>query len=107
MTRNRRRPTAFRERVDADRLMFAARLRAGRAVLGWSQTELGRVAGLTQRAVYRLEKAATRPRQATQQRIEKALKDAGIEFENLPNGGFSMVIANRALTKRGRRGSQK
>ena len=59
---------------------------------------MGRKARLTQRAIYRLEKAATRPRQASQLRIEKALKDAGIEFEELPHGGFNMVVADKALT---------
>jgi predicted transcriptional regulator len=34
-------------------------------VLGWSQTDLGERTGVTQRAIYRIEDGATRPRQLT------------------------------------------
>jgi transcriptional regulator with XRE-family HTH domain len=76
-------------RIQDDRQLFAAQLRAGRAVLGWSQTDLGERIGVTQRAVYRIEDGATRPRQLTRLRIEKAFGDAGVEFKKLPTGGFT------------------
>jgi predicted transcriptional regulator len=72
-------------------------MRAGRAVLGWSQTELGKKARVTQRAIYRLEKAAVRARHLTQVRINKAFEDAGIGFAQLPNGGFEMIVGGRLL----------
>jgi ribosome-binding protein aMBF1 (putative translation factor) len=71
---------------------FAAKIRAGRAVLGWSQTELGKRIGITQRAIYRIEDGATVPRQLTRLRIEKAFNDAGIEFVSAPSGGFTMRV---------------
>jgi transcriptional regulator with XRE-family HTH domain len=77
---------------ELDVKLFAARMRAARAVLGWSQTELGKRANITQRAIYRLEKAAVRPRHGTEARITKAFKDAGVEFVELPNGGFEMSV---------------
>src|ERR1700735_2477684 len=74
------------------RRQFAAQIRAGRAVLGWSQTDLGERTGVTQRAIYRIEDGATRPRQLTRLRIEKAFGDAGVEFKRLQTGGFTMFV---------------
>jgi predicted transcriptional regulator len=82
---------------EPDALLFAARVRAARAVLGWSQTELGKKAHVTQRAIYRLEKAAVRARHLTQVRIDKAFEDAGIGFSQLPNGGFEMIVRSQLL----------
>jgi transcriptional regulator with XRE-family HTH domain len=89
-------------RVEPDLLVFAARMRAARAVLGWSQTELGRRAKVTQRAIYRLEKAAVRARHQTEVRINKAFKDAGVAFQELPNGGFEMSVPSELVTKSAR-----
>jgi transcriptional regulator with XRE-family HTH domain len=74
------------------RQRFAAQLRAGRAALGWSQTELGEKTGVTQRAIYKVENAATEPRRLTRQRIEKAFGDAGVAFESSRAGGFTMFV---------------
>jgi transcriptional regulator with XRE-family HTH domain len=80
-------------------VQFAAEIRAGRAVLGWSQTQLAKKAGVTQRAISQLEKAATKARPLTQDRIDKALRDAGLRLENLPNGGFRIVVPGKALIR--------
>jgi transcriptional regulator with XRE-family HTH domain len=79
-------------RTPEDRALFAAKIRAGRAVLGWSQTDLGERTGVTQRAIYRIEDGATRPRQLTRLRIEKAFDDAGVEFKSARDGGFTMSV---------------
>jgi transcriptional regulator with XRE-family HTH domain len=92
-------PAGSRRAVKTDVLLFAARMRAARAVLGWSQTELGKRAKVTQRAIYRLEKAAVRARHQTEVRINKAFKDAGVEFEELPNGGFEMSVTGQLLIR--------
>jgi transcriptional regulator with XRE-family HTH domain len=85
--------------VDSNLLLFAARMRAARAVLGWSQSELGKRAKVTQRAIYRLEKAAVRARHQTEVRINKAFQDAGVEFAELPNGGFEMSVPSQLVAK--------
>ena len=72
--------------------LFAAEIRAGRAVLGWSQTDLGNRTGVTQRAIYRIEDGASRPRKLTRLRIEKAFDDAGIEFKSGRTNGFTMLV---------------
>ena len=42
--------------VDSERQMFARKVRGARAVLGWSQTELARRAGLTQTSIHRMSR---------------------------------------------------
>jgi transcriptional regulator with XRE-family HTH domain len=81
--------------------LFAAEIRAGRAVLGWSQTDLGNRTGVTQRAIYRIEDGASRPRKLTRLRIEKAFDDAGIEFKSSQTNGFTMRV-RFAGARRGR-----
>src|SRR5262249_38394547 len=71
---------------------FAAQIRAARAVLGWSQTDLGERTGVTQRAIYRVENGATAPRQLTRLRIERAFGEAGVAFESSQTGGFTMFV---------------
>ncbi len=82
--------------VASDRHRFAAKVRAGRAILGWSQTELGRRAGLSQRSIYRLEMAAVDIRRSTVVALETVFARAGIDFEPAADGGFKVVVAPRA-----------
>lgn len=81
--------------VTSDRHRFAAKVRAGRAILGWSQSELGRRAGLSQRSIYRLEMAAVDIRRSTVVALETVFARAGIDFEPLADGGFKVVVAPR------------
>ncbi len=78
---------------------FAAKVRAARAVLGWNQTELGKRTALTQRAIYRLESGITRPRPRTMQALLEAFRSAGIQFEELPDAGFKLVVSPVALRR--------
>jgi hypothetical protein len=79
--------------VATDRHRFAAKVRAARAILGWSQTELGRRAGLSQRSIYRLEMASVDIRRSTVVALETVFARAGIDFEPLAGGGFKVVVA--------------
>ena len=65
---------------------FAAKVRLARAVLGWSQTELGRRVGLTQRAIHKLEQGETEPRRTTVRALEQIWREQNIEFEDLVDG---------------------
>ena len=58
LTAHSRRPDNF---IRVERHAFAAKIRLARAVLGWSQSELGRRVGLTQRAIHKLEQGDTEP----------------------------------------------
>jgi transcriptional regulator with XRE-family HTH domain len=78
---------------------FAAKIRLARAVLGWSQTELGRRVGLTQRAIHKLEQGETEPRRATVRSLEEIWREQSIEFEDLADGGFRASIRSSVLER--------
>jgi DNA-binding XRE family transcriptional regulator len=75
-----------------ERRAFAAKVRMARAVLGWSQSELGFRVGLTQRAIHKLEQGETEPRRSTQHAIEEIWREQRIEFEDLGDGGFRVNV---------------
>jgi predicted transcriptional regulator len=93
------------DKAEFDLLRFAARVRAARAVLGWSQTELAKRAAVTQRAIYRIEKGVVRPREKTESSILKAFSDAGLRFELQLNGGFKMIVPRRVVVAKPYAGS--
>src|SRR5262245_60147376 len=75
-----------------ERYAFAAKIRLARAVLGWSQSELGLRVGLTQRAIHKLEQGETEPRRATMRAVEFLWREQNIEFEDIGDGGFRVSI---------------
>jgi predicted transcriptional regulator len=95
------------ELIRLERRAFAAKIRMARAVLGWSQSELGFRIGLTQRAIHKLEQGETEPRRATVRAIEEVLREERLEFEDIGDGGFRVhVHANlldRPVTSQSRR----
>ena len=82
-----------------DRQAFAAKVRLVRAVLGWSQSELGRRVGLTQRAIHKLEQGNTEPRRATVRALEAIWHEQKIEFEDRADGGFQVNIRARVFAR--------
>ena len=95
------------EIIRLERRAFAAKMRLARAVLGWSQSEFGFRVGLTQRAIHKLEQGDTEPRRATVRAIEEVWREQGIEFEDLPDGGFRVSVhasvLERPITPQARR----
>ena len=80
-----------------ERRVFAAKMRAARAVLGWSQSALAHQIGMTQRAIHKLEQGETEPRRATMLTIEAVWREEGLAFEDLPDGRFRMTVSPSAL----------
>ena len=77
---------------------FAVQIRAGRTVLGWSQTELAKRAGVARPTVARIESFTMQPKLDTAEKIRSALRQAGIEFSDYePEQGFTMVVRGKAL----------
>jgi DNA-binding XRE family transcriptional regulator len=87
------------ELVALERQAFAAKVRMARAVLGWSQSELGLHVRLTQRAIHKLEQGETEPRRTTVHAIEQLWQDQGIAFEDLPDGGFRATVRAHVLDR--------
>jgi ribosome-binding protein aMBF1 (putative translation factor) len=73
------------------RLQFAACVRMGRAALGWSQCDLARHLGMTQRAVNRIELGHTEPRRTTALAIEAIMRDAGVTLD-FGDDGISVTV---------------
>jgi transcriptional regulator with XRE-family HTH domain len=64
-------------------MILIEQVKAARALLGWSQTELGRRAGLSLPTVKRFETVSKwKASEEAGARIIQALEDAGIEFIN-------------------------
>jgi ribosome-binding protein aMBF1 (putative translation factor) len=95
-------------KVDAtlrrERVTFAAKVRGARTILGWSQRELGVRVSMTQKSIYRMELGAHDLRRSTVVMVEQVLKAEGIEFEELPGGGFKVVVSEVILSKLERAG---
>jgi transcriptional regulator with XRE-family HTH domain len=85
-------PRDLGELCRLERYAFAAKIRLARAVLGWSQSELGLRVGLTQRAIHKLEQGETEPRRATMRAVEFIWREQNIEFEDIGDGGFRVSI---------------
>ena len=92
-------------------MIFSAEIRAGRALLGWSQFERAAAASVGIATVRRLEAAGSEIRGSvdTVWRIQKALEAAGIEFIPAEGGkgpGVRLRVAPRQgqkLRTKGRR----
>jgi DNA-binding XRE family transcriptional regulator len=82
----------FADLIRRERRSFAAKIRMARALLCWSQGELALHVGLTQRAIHKLEQGETEPRRATVYAIEQIWREHGLEFEDLADGGFQVVV---------------
>jgi DNA-binding XRE family transcriptional regulator len=83
---------------------FATQMRVARAALSWSQTELGRRVGLSQRAVHQLETGDVAPRKSTEASILEAFADKGIRFMPRADHGFEMILSGSLFSSgKGRR----
>jgi transcriptional regulator with XRE-family HTH domain len=92
-------PRDLLELVRLERRAFAAKLRMARAVLGWSQSELGSRVGLTQRSIHKIEQGDTEPRRATVRAIEQVWAGEGLVFEDLGDGGFRVIVRAALLDR--------
>ena len=92
-------PPDLVELIRLERQAFAAKIRMARAVIGWSQSELALRVGLTQRSVHKLEQGDTEPRRATVRAIEQIWREQSIEFEDLADGGFRVIVRATLLDR--------
>ncbi len=61
-------------------MVTARQIKAARALLGWTQADLARAAGLHPNVVLRLESEKANPRATTLQKIKQSCEEAGLHF---------------------------
>ena len=61
-------------------MITARQIRAGRALLGWSQQELADRALLSRNAVAQIERGEVDPRTSTLQAVRRVLEKGGVTF---------------------------
>lgn len=61
-------------------MITPAQIRAGRALLGWSQARLAKASGLSLTGFSNIERGAADPKSSTLATIQRVLEAAGIDF---------------------------
>ncbi len=84
-----------------DQSAFAIYIRMARAALGWSQHDLARMLGMTQRSVNRIELGHCEPRRTTIMAMESLLRKAGLKVEYSFDGSVSVTVPAAAIDKHG------
>jgi transcriptional regulator with XRE-family HTH domain len=86
-------------------MRYSSQIRAARALLGWSQGELARLAGVGLATLQRIEQTEgiVRGNFSTALKIQKALEKAGIIFSDDEAGeiGVHLRISNKRIEERG------
>ena len=79
------------------RMRYSAQIRAARALLGWSQTQLARRAGLGLATLQRIERdgGIEKGKFSTVIKIQKALEQAGIHFTEDDTGEIGVRLKVR------------
>jgi transcriptional regulator with XRE-family HTH domain len=83
-------------------MLTPAQCRAARGLIGWSQQDLAKNAGVGTVAVHQLENGTSQPRRATLDVIKRAFEAAGVEFidENGGGAGVRLRKAGEAKSKK-------
>jgi transcriptional regulator with XRE-family HTH domain len=68
-------------------MITAAQCRAARGLLGWTQLDLAKFAGIGVVTVHQFESNASQPRRATADVVRRAFEAAGLEFIDRNGGG--------------------
>jgi predicted transcriptional regulator len=82
-------------------MISSAQCRAARGLVGWTQQELAKNAGVGTVAIHQLESGTSQPRRATLDVVRRALEEAGVEFID-ENGGGAGVRLRRPGPKKTR-----
>ncbi len=79
------------------KLIYAAQVRAARALLNWSQGDLAVRAGISKQSVNRIESGTLDARFSTVSALSEALRSAGVEMGEDAAGVVHIVIASARL----------
>jgi predicted transcriptional regulator len=83
-------------------MITPAQCRAARGLIGWSQQDLAKNAGVGTVAVHQLESGTSRPRHATFDVVKRAFETAGVEFIDENGGGPGVRLRKPAKGKSGK-----
>ena len=64
-------------------MITSGQIRAARALLGWTQVDLAKAAGIGEISVKNIERGTTDARASTLQKVQNAFEKAGVQF--IPN----------------------
>ncbi len=73
-------------------MITGPQIRAARALLGWSQTDLADNAVISETALMKLETGRADTRTSTVIKVRQALEAAGVEFVNRPDGKIGVMV---------------
>jgi len=79
------------------RMIYAAQIRAARALLNWSQGDLAERAGISKQSVNRIENGSMDARFSTMTALNEAIRGAGVEMSEDPTGTVRLSIARDRL----------
>ena len=82
--------------------MTVRQIKAARALLGWSQSDLARESGVSEPTIARLESSGgpLGGRQTTAMRLCHAIEAAGVEFLNENGGGPGVRLKKERVKRR-------
>jgi transcriptional regulator with XRE-family HTH domain len=85
---------AWPTRKNCELMRFAAQIRAARALLGWSQTQLANAAGIGLATLQRIEQSegVVKGNFATVHKIQSALEQRGIHFTDDEAGDIGVRL---------------
>ena len=85
-------------------MVTVRQIKAARALLGWSQSELAEQSGVSEPTIARLESADGQlgGREATGERIRATIEAAGVEFIDENGGGLGVRLKKRQRSKKAR-----
>ena len=78
-------------------IIFAAKIRAARGLLNWSQGELAERAGVSKQSVTRIENGTMDARFSTMTALNEAIRSAGVEMAEDVNGTVRLSISREKL----------
>ena len=80
-------------------IIFAAKVRAARGLLYWSQGALAERAGVSKQSVTRIEAGTMDPRFSTMTALNEAIRSAGVEMAEDVNGIVQLTVSRDKLLR--------
>ena len=79
------------------RLIYAAKIRAARGLLNWSQVELAERAGVSKQSVTRIENGTMDPRFSTMKALNEAIRSTSLEMGEDSSGTVMIAMSREKL----------